>query len=254
MAIKQRPTLPDLPTGGSIEEYYQEYCWHAMRLSGGRFSSNPHAYAQRQFIRPGLWRITEPEEILDAHRRGIFTLSTIKARIDQMSRSEPFPSSPTRPPVYSIRFDSPRGLAIHSFCLAHVARTFIEHVIRTDDYNWKSDHHIHVPTLELTVSSHKLEEVMESTARFDLPAPYPQLANNIRNTPTHYEPAVKTTRPAQSPKTNTNATTLAQICSTLSIEPRNARQLLRKLKIDKPAAGWQWDDPTAILEKLRAAL
>lgn len=52
-------------------------------------------------------------------------------------------------------------------------------------------------------------------------------------------------------------TTLAEICTTLKIDPRDARAALRAAKIDKPDAGWAWanakaaPDIEAIVKKWR---
>ena len=264
MGNRHRPTLPEVPQGGCIESLFAIYCELAQKLSGGRFSKDPHTFALRQFVRPGLWRITEPEEVQAAYERGLFRYSTLQQRVTIMARqsNEPFPSSPTRPPVYVIRFDSPRGLAIHGFCIPSAAKAFVDHVLRKDAYTWKSDYHLYVPDLELTISCSKLEEVMECTTHFDLPIPYPQLANQIRATPTHYDPPTAE-QPARQPKERKpttprpsadGLTSIADIAHTLNIDPRTARQLLRKTNTPKPEHGWAWADPTPIIEKLRGAL
>lgn len=266
MGHRSRPTLPEVPKGGSIEELFALYVEACQRLSGGRFSKDPHTFAPREFIRPGVWRITEPEEVQDTYERGLFRYSTLQQRVTIMARqsNEPFPSSPTRPPVYVIRFDSPRGLAIHGFCIPSAAKAFVDQVIRDDSYTWKSDYHIYLPDLELTVSCSKLEEVMECTTHFDLPIPYPSLARQIRATPTHYDPPTdeqpkreRTPRtPRESaPRPSTDGmTSIAEIAHTLGIDPRTARQLLRKTNTPKPDHGWSWADPAPIIEKLRGAL
>lgn len=43
----------------------------------------------------------------------------------------------------------------------------------------------------------------------------------------------------------TGIVTLAQLCTALKIDPRQARQGLRKAKTPKPSAGWQWPDEDA---------
>jgi len=265
MGNRPRPTLPEVPTGGCIESLYASYVELCQSLSGGRFSKDPHTFAPRKFISPGLWRITEPEEIAETYERGLFRYSILQQRITIMKSqiTEHFSSSPARPPVYVLRFDSPRGLAIHGFCTAVASKMFLDQVIRDDDYTWKSDYHIYVPTLELTISCSKLEEIAECTQSMTLPEPYPSLARQIRATPTHYDPPTteqptpKERKPKaeRTPRPSTDGmTSIADIAEQLNIDPRTARQILRKLNTPKPDHGWSWADPSAIIKQIRGAL
>lgn len=56
--------------------------------------------------------------------------------------------------------------------------------------------------------------------------------------PVEKEPRSKPTKKER--KADPNVLTLAQLCKELKCDPKEARQALRKAKVDKPDAGWQW--------------
>lgn len=278
MARRRRSTLPQVPPGRSLEEAWEEYVRLATHLNTN--PSNRHwlyahelsTFSPRVWFHPsGLYYVpsaSHPAAILDAYNRGIFNHDTLNARIELMRNqrpSSPYPSPPTRLAAYVIRFDrhSTNSLAIHSFCWPEAARTFIEMVLTNHPYTWTNTSAIHAPSLDLVISAHNLEEIFDSTDPFTHAQPYPRLAADIAGIPTDDEPAPS--RPAKTktpttPKTkapsNLNSITIADIAQSLGIAPSAARATLRKLNIQKPAAGWQWspDQAPAITAQIKKAL
>lgn len=171
-----------------------------------------------------------------------------------------FPSSPARPPKYDVTFQSPRGFSVHCFCTLEATRTLIDKVVDAYSIKWLSSTEFMAG--DISVRSHHLEDIMESTGTVSLPYPYPRFISDIRgdrpaSSPTtsltYQDPPASTPRAkAQAPRASrTGLTTIADICAELKIEPRIARGILRKAKIDKPAEGWAWSDPAPIAKLIK---
>lgn len=63
----------------------------------------------------------------------------------------------------------------------------------------------------------------------------------IRDTPLVVVPPKRVAR--KEPKKPVEATTLGDLCKALGITPSSARRALRASKVEKPEAGWVWEDP-----------
>lgn len=177
------------------------------------------------------------------------------------TKREHFPSSPRRPPTHVMRFDSPRGFAVHGFCTASASVTFLNMILEGRKPLWIS--HTSIRVDDLTVSSESLEKIVEATPLDSLPAPYPRMASDISGSST--TPALL---PAPDPIRDTPArnkvtqrpskeglVTISQIAEKASLTPTKARAVLRGLGIEKPASGWAWSDSEAkaIIDRLKAS-
>lgn len=256
MARRRRSTLPELPRdcqGITLEEAWAYYLEVFRKPSS--FQVDPHTFAPRVFVRPNLWRIPDPQDpeaFLDHFERGLLTYQSLSTRLNLMR--EAFPSSPQRPPRYSIRFDSPRGLAIHGFCIPEAAKAFIDRVIAHTAYRWVNDRAIQ--SNDITISSNELEDIMETTTHFSLPSPYPSLVAQIRGEA--LEPANSEPAPALAPRpkgsTGKQSNGVSELASLLGLNPSATRARLRKSGMAKPAAGWAWtsDELQLIAKRLKA--
>lgn len=283
MARRQRRPLSAVSDGRNeacLEDLWQIYVATAIHLNGGsRFGKyDMPAFAPRVLIRPGLWRIPEPEDpdaFEHAYNRGLLTRPALRERLAIMAKNKttsdgPFPSSPYRPTKYSVRFDVLGKLAIHGFCQFDPARVFIERVLGDAQFRWQNDNAIYVEEMGMTISCSHLEDIMESTGSFRLPAPYPRMADQIAGRysgPSALEDSDEEVTPrktrvrrqrapedAKQPRSKRDGLTpIATIAAELSLDPSKVRAKLRKLGIEKPAAGWNWapDEVPALLEKLR---
>jgi len=180
---------------------------------------------------------------------------------------QPFPSSPSRPPKFSIycRYphNAPMGEArrfVWTFSAAYAARHFIDRIIGEDKFKWKRRNIIQTARgVEIRVLDEDdgLETVMEyemtrAEEAWQIPEPRCReletflrpLGDEARTEP-H---AARTTAPRAS---RDGLVSMAQICARVGIEPRDGRAALRRARIDKPDAGWAWAADEAVkIEKL----
>lgn len=208
----------------------------------GRFQSYPHAFAPRIFIRSGLWRILEAEDpqlIADLHNRGLLNQSTLLHRIDFM---EHYSSAPSRPMTHVARFTraSTNSLSIHGFRTPEAMRSFIDLVTQEHPVKWVNDYCIVVPSLDdLTISSERLEEIMDTTQTIALHAPYPSIAAQIAgrqpDTQASLLPAPTTSKPRSSSQpVPEGSLSVAAIAELKSLDPAKVRRRLRKLNLKAP--------------------
>lgn len=189
----------------------------------------------------------------------------------------PFPAAPSRPAKYSLAFmRNNKCFAEHGFFGAYAAIHFLDAILTDLKIKWITPSEMLLPN-GITIECPELEELMEKDLTSDekaweLPEPYVGQAESIRkgipvkgNRPSRLPadgghtdkvsaPRSKRSSPVVKRETPSGFVGLSDICGTLKIEPRIARQFLRK-KEDKPAEGWYWPkkEVVRITELLRKA-
>lgn len=244
-----------------------------------------HAFCPREHIGEG-WFIVALDPQGDRRARldadDIFTrnMHMASAFNSRLKLPPPFPSFPRGPKsnfgLYIRHGDS--RLSFFNFHSAYAARHALDTMIAGREYRWLNDDEIHVDELRIRGEAPgQLDAIIEHRMRDDeleweMPEPYNSwfrtLAGEARErmsspiptvapTPTKRRERTPDAPPiARAPRT-AGAISIADIADELGTEPRIARGVLRKLKIDKPASGrWEWSAGEAerIRERIRDAL
>lgn len=184
---------------------------------------------------------------------------------------EPFGSPPGRPGKYVLylqRDSDPDGhsMACYIFAAKYAAKKFIE-ALAGEGYEWVGDTIIRTET-RTTVRCDKLKAILDheytlAEMGWDLPDPHRGYARRYhlvgdlaieeaKNPEMRAERAAKTRTPRAS---RDGMTSIGDLAEELGIPPRDARGVLRKAKMPKPAQGWAWpaSEVEAIREMLRKA-
>lgn len=182
-----------------------------------------------------------------------------------MTYAKHFPSSPTRPPRHVLRFDKGDGpLNIVNFVTPEAARSFLDLVTKGEDLNWQTDNSALIPSLGVTVVSRTLEDIVETDEIIPIPYPLSATAGAVRGEhQEQYSPKSKgktrkkgkterSPRKKRTRKAPDGMVSIAHIADELGIPATKARKLLREAKIEKPDAGWAWDEKGA--KKIRKVL
>lgn len=178
-----------------------------------------------------------------------------------------FPSSPSRPPLYSMTVEhrDREMMHCHSFGAEYSAKKLIEALIGEDDYEElsdkliKTDKGIRIKSDDLIkIMNHKFTPEEKSWA---LPPPFPRMVQLFRGEKYDKEtsdvpmnPNVKTKKPKEKtekvekkpsvPRPD-GLISIQDLCAELKLEPSKARALLRKSNTPKPAHGWAWSKKEA---------
>lgn len=237
-------------------------------------------FAPRKFIGvfsgKQIFRILEVEELIpDLIERGMYQASIIETRNQYMSKRlglpEPFPSSPTRPPKYGIKFIRGREVVAHiNFCELYAGHRILTTILEDTPYKWESDNEIEADLQHLLIRGDQkdlltlLMEYEPSSLQqaWELPFPYPAMIRAIRRNNyvppvTHFADTLSNTAPAQLEPTSSprstierpkkqraertaGAVTISEIAKQMNIEPSHARAALRKAGVEKSSSGWEW--------------
>lgn len=217
-----------------------------------------------------VWRGITPaiQEVRNAHNKEVINMA--------LKLPEPFPSSPHRPPKITMHFTrADKNIATHGFCQPYAARYFFDAIVQKDKFKWRDDDTIIIPSLDnLVINCDKLEDVLDhklgpKEREWELPEPYTSYAQSIRTgervlispkrshradgeqkSPSFaFAEAGRDQRKRSLRQSQQRArasrdglTSLADICAELKLDPREARQTLRKSNTPKPDAGWAWPD------------
>lgn len=249
VAIAHRPAIPE---GESIRALAQRYIALAARPSS-RWSAFSGKYTLAIIQASNLYK----KEIL-------------MARIEHLERA--FPSSPKIPPKYIVKVHKGKSFNSEAFVATYAAQAFVLAVIADRQYKWKNENTFVIEDDTQVECEQGLEDIMEhkltrTEAEWELPEPYASrahfLATGVRHEPVTPNPILtpKQTRAVEkrlagdteAPKRSApppradrkGLTTIQDICTSLSIEPRIARAILRKKNEPKPSEGWAWDKKTA---------
>lgn len=243
-----------------------EYSLKLGEPANSRFQTNPHTFAPRIFISPGLWRIPEPEDYpeFSDYMEMRFHMERLHIMANQLR--EPFPSNPSRPPRFVIRAHRDSALSVQTFYAEYAAQAWLKLLSPSLDFKWLSSTKAHIPDIDVTISSPHLEELVEyePTPReldWEIPQPYPRFAAQIRGE--EYKPPVNKlaealsqaqSRPApapRAPRSTPGQYTPADVAASLNIPASAVRRALRKLNMPRP---YQWADLETITKQVKGAL
>lgn len=193
------------------------------------------------------------------------------AERDPKPTEDAFPSSPTRPPRYTLYLTNQEEgfLYTPNFARCFAAKKAVDYILdKNTRWEWVSKDTIRCFDEEdgwLNIKSEELEEIveydyLEAEAEWELPSPLPReldRALRIKYDPRVSEESQRDGRRStqvsskQSDDRGANkargrsktsaggSVSLADIAEELGLDPRKARATLRG-KMDKPEQGWQW--------------
>lgn len=188
---------------------------------------------------------------------------------------EPFPTHPTRPTKYAVYCiypgDAPAGQnrqIVLTFAAAYSAKKFVDYLIAGHNFKWlQASHKGDIPDTILTdhnvkirIPGRGLEEVIEyeytqAESEWALPEEHMRQCALLRRAPDEEvtEEGEIVAKPKREPKPEkpkidkTALISIGDIAEQMGIEARDARQSLRKQKIEKPTGGW-WFAPEKVEE------
>ena len=171
------------------------------------------------------------------------------------------------------------GFCFHNFHSAYAAKWFLEFVVDGHDYDWLDDNTIETEHgFKIRGERDSLEKIVEykfksqeerdwqpnighlqyyetfsgkrkaivPVEKQDTPAPKPKRERKP------VDPEIKVMRRKAKVKSG-DYITISEICEELGHAPRVCRQVLRDLKVEKPAHGWAWPPSEAAQVKKRIA-
>jgi hypothetical protein len=261
---------------GSEEAAWQRIIEVSRVICGGRFTDRPHAFSPRIFVRPGMWRIPEPEDkiaIDDWVRRGLWSSTIINQRANHMAKianSElppAFPSSPSRPPRYGIRIKTAGSVNHIPLCELYAASKIVNCIIGGRKFQWEGDNEIAIDGMTI---SGDIEAAIEykptdRESKWQIPSPYFEMLSKLNGTSIEApdpKPMTVDKIPSDRPKKDRKPkerktapegmVSISDICAELNIAPAVARRTLRGTKEPKPVGGWNW--PTAEVDRIKKLL
>lgn len=172
---------------------------------------------------------------------------------------------PSRFGFYVWRNDG--AFCFHNFHATYAAKEFIDTLLQGSPFKW-----INAQTIlsnngfKIKAEYHcSLEEVIEYTPKgkeqdFEFPVPYNGMFSRFARialapeghveAPTRQKEPKKERAPSE-PRPD-GLISLADIVAELGIEPRDARQILRKSDLEKPSYGWAW--PSSEVDRIKKLL
>ena len=224
-----------------------------------------HAFSPRKRFKD-KWRVPsddDEEAILEAEQSLTLTIPILQARTSLMAKEyydsnglkAALPSTMGGPTsnygFYCWRRDG--AFCFHNFHATYAAKKFLDIIMQGASFKWINDHTILTDNgLKIRAEYHcSLEEVIEyeykgKEGSFTFPCPYDRIFDQfagVTTTPTVTQsiPAsIPTKERAPSEPRPDGLIPLADIVAELNIEPRDARQILRKSELEKPSYGWAW--------------
>lgn len=192
---------------------------------------------------------------------------------EEREKTDPMPASPINPPILNVWFTSADGRKANlGFAALHGARKAVDFAIRDQKPHWIDDNTIKVGSVTISTDSAPdgLSQILEHdfTPReraWELPRAYMQRIHSafIEQAPIDDyleqpdRPATKTPKPEKAPKPvkPTGLIDLPTLLADTDIEPKEARNALRKLGIDKPAHGrWEFPESDASTAVIKAKI
>lgn len=185
-----------------------------------------------------------------------------------------FPSCPSFPPEYHIYVFFGEGRTVtQSFCSVKAAKRYFEHFTAEKSFKWlKPLVHSGGRERVLTedgyeIQAYELEEIVEAESdgfEFDdefyrrsiyryLPEAIAAQEEAAKLKPVNVEAGERPVRAKKEKvKKPDGLISVGQIAEELKCEPFDARQVLRKNRIEKPAYGWSW--PADEAKKIKALI
>jgi len=190
--------------------------------------------------------------------------------------ASPYASAPRHPARYVLYLtrvgDASTSCMVKAFAAPYVARKFLDALLADDGYVWQDETTIRSET-GVVVSTRWFPDALRACVEhrytaaetaWTLDSTSASHARLFRHGPDVREAAaggvedvVRTPRPAPQPRAPRDGlVTVADIAAELGVEPRVARQALRGLGVEKPAAGWAWpaSEAAAVAARVKAAL
>jgi hypothetical protein len=242
-----------------------------------RLTGALHTFAPRRHIGDGQFEIEWDEE--EAQWRGLNSLDSLNARNKYMQKAleemlglkEPFPISPFKayPSRFGFTIQNVQGnYLFKNFHAEYAAKHFLDKLLEGKTFKWINRRLIHCDD-GMTIKGENdtdLEIILDyefkgKEAQWVIPEPYMSYALKLsgkiafKQVPqdepsTPREPTVKR-EPKPSIERPDGLTPLSDIADELGIDPRDARQILRKHS-EKPTWGWAW--PSDAIDKVRQIL
>lgn len=175
---------------------------------------------------------------------------------------EPFPAAPYRVGKHCLYINKGERMMVQIFAADYSARKFLDILLADDELGLTKDIFGNPNTIQtssgISVRCHDIQRLIDyeysaSEAEWELPEPYLSQALRFRSDSYHRpQPKVvsdNTDKPARVPREKKEKSprpardgliSIADIAEELKMEPREARGILRKAKIEKPDAGWAW--------------
>jgi hypothetical protein len=181
-------------------------------------------------------------------------------------------ANPRRPASHVVRaehVDHPNKLVILTFAIVWAAKKCVDQLLEGEEYRWLDKHTIMTPSGK-KIKSEQLEEIIEydyskEEQEWDFPPSDTKLAIQLflakpktqeeraaeikeRNerlglTGTSVEVKAPRVKKEKVPRASREGlTSVADICEEIGMDPPDARAILRKKKIEKPAQGWVGDE------------
>lgn len=175
------------------------------------------------------------------------------------------PSNPTRPSTHVLYISHEERLVVLAYCAAFAAKKAFETALDGDEYKW-IDHRTIQTSRGVKIKSNELEEIVEydfsrTEEEWDYPPTDRSSILRVVRPQTKEERESRNSRlgvsndnasverPAKREKTprpsREGLISVQSIAQELGIEAGEARQILRKAKIEKPEAGWAGDEKWA---------
>lgn len=233
-------------------------------------TTDMHAFCPRTYIGRGKYRVPDKDDdetLQEEQARGTLTIAIITHRTRTMAKQyydkatgltqwhpDALYGAPSRYGFYV--WKSNGNFCFHNFHATYAAQKFVLMMINDEDYKWLSDDTLITATGTKIKAEWRcsFEEVMEyvptkQEAQFVFPVPYQGMFERFVgiaqsrpvtiDKPPSREKETKQDRLPRAPRPD-DLTSLADIATELNIEPRDARQILRKTNTPKPDHGWAW--------------
>lgn len=269
MGEQRRSAVDGDPNVAAIEEFIAEQLRLSKRLY--RLTGKLHIFAPRTIDGEIEYDVEESKW------RGLHSLGIIKSRNgilhmalnDELHLPEPFPISPFKatPSRFGFTYQNSRGNYLFTnYHSEYAAKHALDIVLQGKEYKWISRRLIRTDDDITIKGEHEddLEKIIEykfkgNEAKWVMPEPYltyyRKLNGDALLTPVlveREEPRERAPRVVvKSEPRPDGMTSLGEIAEELGIDPREARQILRK-SVEKPAWGWAW--PANAIDKIKAVL
>lgn len=189
---------------------------------------------------------------------------------------QPFPQAPNRPArhvIYATRQDNAERGCVMTFRADYAAKHFLDVLIGSDE--WEEVKSPVEGSLQILTDSGVLirastldrllnYELTDAEREWELPSTYEREASQVRvafvrrerrsdDEETSTDEAPKPKREKKAKVDRSSKVTIQAVAEELGMTPKEARTILRKLKIEKPDGGWLFDsaDVPALKEKLQ---
>lgn len=168
---------------------------------------------------------------------------------------EPFPSSPSRNPIHVLYISKGEKENIQTFAATYSTKKFVEAILEDDEWVLETSQHLKASS-GIHIRCSEMKAIMEykytpEEKAWELPHPYPREAFAFRhgrlpNAPERAPERVTAPKKPRVPRASREGLiSIGDLAEELNMKPRDARGILRKAKLEKPACGWAWSKEDA---------